>query len=139
MQADGKKSAAKSERQLARGFFADVKVLVKPSARWADDAPSAPAKFDHFLATAGGVGLRPALLRPKQSISLRFENHDHRAAAVIVRFVVESRGPIGHVSDQSVLRRLELNHANFGSLDVKFILDLDFFGVGNEVGFPDRL
>src|SRR5262245_25864178 len=139
MEPDGKKSAAKSKRQLACCFFADVEVLVEPAARWAEDAPFAPAKFDHFLTTAGGVGLCPALLRPKQSISLRFENHDHSAAAVIVRFVVESSGPIGHVSDQSVLRRLELNHANFGSLDVKFILDLDFLGVWNEVGFPDRL
>src|SRR5215468_9736634 len=107
MQADGEKSAAKSERQLARGFFADVEVLVEPSARWAEDAPFTPAKFDYFLAAAGGVGLGAALLRPKQSISLRFVNHDDRAATEIVRFVVEPRGPIGHVSDQSVLRRLE--------------------------------
>src|SRR5262245_13204136 len=139
MQSDRKKSAAKSQRQLARGFSADVEVLVEPSTRWAKDAPFAPAKLDHFLATAGGVGLGPALLRPKQSISLRFENHDHSAAAVIVRFVVESRGPIGEVSNQSVLRRLELNHANFSPLDVKVVSDFDFFGIGNEVGFPDRL
>src|SRR5215510_16567235 len=102
MQPDGKKSAAKSERQLARGLFANVEVLVEPSARWAEDAPFLPAKFDHFLAAAGGVGLGAALLRPKQSISLRFENHDHGAAAVIVCFVVKPGGPIRHVADQSV-------------------------------------
>src|SRR5262249_45849079 len=139
MQSDGEKSAAKSERQLARGFFADIEVLVEPSARWAEDASFTPVKFDYFLAAAGGVGLGAAFLRPQQSISLRFENRDHRAAAMIVRFMVESRGPIGHVSDQSVLRRLELNHAHFGSFDVKVVSDFDFFGIGNEVGLPDRL
>src|SRR2546429_634356 len=62
VQADRKKSAAKSQRQLARGFFADVEVLVEPAAWRAEDAPFAPAKFDHFLAAARGVGLSAALL-----------------------------------------------------------------------------
>src|SRR4029453_11920863 len=78
MQPDGKKSATKSDRQLARGLFANVEVLVEPAARWAEDAPFAPAKFDYFLAAAGGVGLGTALFRPKQSVAFRFENDDHR-------------------------------------------------------------
>src|SRR2546428_10295053 len=43
------------------------------------------------------------------------------------------------MADQSILRRLELNHAHFRSLHVKIVSHFDLFGVGNEVGFPDRL
>src|SRR6266705_4461948 len=43
------------------------------------------------------------------------------------------------MADQSILRRLELNHAHFRSLHVKIVSYFDLFGVGNEVGFPDRL
>src|SRR4029077_19300115 len=86
---NGKQPAAKSERQLARGFFTDIEVLVARAAGRAEDASFAPAKFDHFPAAARGVGLGAALLRPEQGVAFRFENHDHRAAAMVVRLVVE--------------------------------------------------
>src|SRR5262249_36110670 len=139
VQTDRKQSAAESQRQLARRLFANVKVLVEPAARWAEDAPFAPAKFYHFLAVAGRVGSGAALFGPKQSVSRRFENDDHTPTTVVVGFMIKPGGPIGDMTDESVLRGLELNHTHFGSLHVKIVLDFDFFGIGNEVGFPNRL
>src|SRR5207249_11922838 len=71
VQPNRKQPAAKSHRQLARGLFADVEVLVKPAAWRAEDASLAPAKLDDFCAAAGGIRLGAALLRPEQGISLR--------------------------------------------------------------------
>src|SRR6266550_1608332 len=97
-------SAAESERKLARGFFADVEVLVKPTAGRAQNAALAPAQLDDLIAAACRVRLRAALLRPEQRVSFRFQNHDHRAGAVVVRFVVTAAGPIGDVADESIFR-----------------------------------
>ena len=71
VQPNRKQPAAKSHRQLARGLFADVEVLVKSAAWRAEDASLAPAKLDDFCAAAAGIRLGAALLRPEQRISLR--------------------------------------------------------------------
>ena len=96
--------AAESERELARRFFADVEVLVKPTAGRAQNAALAPAQLDDLIAAAGGVRLGSALFRPEQRISLRFQNHDHRSRAVVVRLVVKAAGPVGDVADESIFR-----------------------------------
>ena len=88
---------------------------------------------------AGSVGLGAALLGPQQRVSLRFQNHDHCAGAVVVCLVVEAGRPVRDVADEPVLRAFELNHPDFRSLDVKIIADFDLFRVGDEIGFPDRL
>ena len=53
-----------SERQLARSFLADVEVLVKPTARRAQNAALVPAQLDDLSAAACRVRLSAAFLRP---------------------------------------------------------------------------
>src|ERR1043165_6634929 len=107
-------------------------MLVKPVRGRAEHAARYPVDTYDLIAKAALVGSRAKMIGPHQPVAFRAQDDQDRAAAMKMRLMVTTHGPFGEVTDQSVVRDLELRDSDSGAL-LLLSVDLRFARIGNIV------
>src|SRR5688572_11489454 len=114
-------AAAIAQRQMARRLVAGVEVLMKPAAAGAVDAAGFPFDLDDIFGAPGFKRMGARLLGPKEHIAGGLQAEQNCPSAVVVRFVITRRGPLGQVADQTISGDFKLSDAYAGAFDFALV------------------
>ena len=113
-------TAAVADRQMARRFFAGIKVLMKPIARGAVDAAFAPFDLDDLVLATVRVRMEAPLLVPEQDVADGLQPDYNGAWAVVVCLVIFSHWPLAQMADESVAGHFKLTETKPAPLTSRF-------------------
>ena len=109
---------------------------VEPSVGGAIDAARLPVEPDDSVSVSRFIRMDAEFLGPHEHVSRGPKHEQYGPGRMVVGLVIDARGPVGDMSNETVIRHLEAGESSLG-LFVGGRLHFGGARIGNKISLPD--